>query len=103
MSTEKAGFDVGYVAELARIALDDKAKERFQADMDAIVSYIEQLSELDVEGIEPTAHAVPLSNVWREDATGDAFPRETLLENAPELLDDELVKVPRVLPGEGMS
>ena len=96
-------IDVGYVAGLARIEISPEDQERLQKDMEGIVSYIEQLKELDVEGIEPTAHAVPLNNVWREDAAAAAGCRDIMLGNAPETIEDELVKVPQVLPGEGMS
>ncbi len=100
---EKANIDVGYVAELARLELDDAEKARFQKDMESILGYIEQLKELDVSGIEPTAHAALMTNVWREDAQGETFQRETMLKNAPDTVDDELIKVPQVLPGEEMS
>jgi aspartyl-tRNA(Asn)/glutamyl-tRNA(Gln) amidotransferase subunit C len=96
-------FDVTYVAELARIDLDDADKEKLQHDMEAIVGYIDQLNEVDVSGIEPTAHAVVLTNVTREDRARESVPREKILANAPATVDDELIKVPRVLPGEGMA
>lgn len=96
-------IDVGYVAELARLELDDAEKARFQKDMESILGYIEQLNELDVAGIEPTAHAAPMTNVWREDKAGKTYPRDKMLENAPATVDEELIKVPQVLPGEEMS
>jgi aspartyl-tRNA(Asn)/glutamyl-tRNA(Gln) amidotransferase subunit C len=96
-------IDVAYVAELARLELDSAEKERFQKDMESILGYIEQLNELDVTNIEPTAHAAPMTNVWREDKAGKTFPREKMLENAPATVDEELIKVPQVLPGEEMS
>jgi aspartyl-tRNA(Asn)/glutamyl-tRNA(Gln) amidotransferase subunit C len=99
----KPAIDVGYVAELARIKLDPSAKEKLQTDMEAILGYIEQLNELDVSKIEPTAHAAPLTNIWREDVSGQSFPREKMLSNAPQTIDGELVKAPPVLPGEEMS
>ena len=51
----------------------------------------------------PTAHAVEMKNVWRNDESKESFPREEMLKNAPDLVDDELIKVPQVLPGEGES
>lgn len=96
-------FDVTYVAELARIELNDADKEKLQHDMEAIVGYIDQLNEVDVTGIEPTAHAAVLTNVTREDRAGISVSREKILANAPATIDDELIKVPRVLPGEGMA
>ncbi len=100
---DQGRIDVGYVAGLARIDIDPESKERLQHDMEKIVAYIEQLEELDVEAIEPTAHAVPLTNVWREDIAAESYPRDVMLANAPATIDDEEIKVPQVLPGEGMS
>jgi aspartyl-tRNA(Asn)/glutamyl-tRNA(Gln) amidotransferase subunit C len=98
-----SSIDVGYIASLSRIELDPADKERLQHDMEAIIGYIEQLSELNVDGIEPTAHAVPMTNVWREDRAGAPFDRDAMLKNAPATIDEELLKVPQVLPGEGMA
>ena len=102
-NTNNAAIDVKYVAELARIELADEAVEKLQRDMQNIVDYIELLSELDVSDIEPTAHAAALTNVVREDVCKDSFPRETMLANAPAVLNGETVKVPQVLPGEGIN
>ncbi|MBE6367860.1 MAG: Asp-tRNA(Asn)/Glu-tRNA(Gln) amidotransferase subunit GatC [Lentisphaerae bacterium] len=98
-----AVIDVKYVAELARIELSAEAVDKLQRDMQNIVAYIEQLSELDVSCIEPTAHAAALTNVVRRDEAQTSFPRETMLANAPAVLDGETVKVPQVLPGEGIN
>ncbi|MBN2641671.1 MAG: Asp-tRNA(Asn)/Glu-tRNA(Gln) amidotransferase subunit GatC [Victivallales bacterium] len=98
----KVNIDAGYVAQLARLELDDETRARLQHDLEEILGYIEQLDELDVSGIEPTAHAAALSNVWREDVAGQPFARDVMLKNAPAVIDDELVKVPKVLPSEEM-
>ena len=103
MSNNSNAIDVKYVAELARIDLEDSSVEKLQSDMQNIVAYIEQLSELDVSSIEPTAHAAALTNVVRRDEAQTSFPRETMLANAPAVLDGETVKVPQVLPGEGIN
>ena len=95
-------IDVRYVADLARLKLDESQVEKLQKDMEAILSYISELNELDVSSIEPTAHAAPLTNVIREDAVGKPFGR-VLLDNAPELVREETIKLPRVLPGEGSN
>jgi len=99
----KGNIDVGYVAQLARVDLDVPTRDRLQHDLEAILGYIEQLNELDVTGIEPTAHAAPLFNIWREDVAGQTYDRHTMLDNAPAVIDDELIKVPKILPGEEMS
>jgi len=97
------GIDVRYVAELARIEIAPEAMAKLEHDMRGIVGYIEQLNELDVSGIEPTAHAAMLVNVERDDVAGTPFPREAMLANAPAVLNGETIKVPQVLPGEGMN
>lgn len=102
-NNSNAAIDVKYVAELARIDLAEGSIAKLQSDMQNIVEYIEQLSELDVSNIEPTFHAVQLVNVEREDKIKPSFPRETMLANAPAVLNGETIKVPQVLPGEGMN
>lgn len=103
MAGPEQSIDVGYIAELARLDIAPEALERLQQDMSRIVGYIAELSEVDVDGVEPTAHAVPLCNVVREDAVRPCFPRAVMLRNAPETVGNETIKVPSVLPGEGMS
>ncbi len=96
-------FDAAKVAMLARLELSSDALKKFQSEMEAIVGYVETLSELNVDGIEPTAHATPRTNVLRNDAAEIRFDRATMLSNAPEEIDGELVRMPQVLPGEGMA
>ena len=103
MSNKSNAIDVKYVAELARIDLAENSIEKLQNNMQNIVGYIEQLSELDVSNIEPTFHAVQLRNVVRSDKVEPSYPRETMLANAPAVLNGEMIKVPQVLPGEGMN
>ena len=64
------------------------------------MDYIVELNELDVTGVEPTAHAAALSNVWREDEAVESGLRDAMLANAPDLVNGCLVKVSKVLPGE---
>ena len=99
----KVEVDIHYVAELARLRLDDEQAPRLQKDLESIVGYIAKLGELDVSGVEPTAHAAALANVWREDVRRESFPREAMLANAPERVDENLLAVPQVLPGEGSN
>ncbi len=103
MSSKAGAIDVSYVAQLARLELDESEKAAMQHDMEAIVEYIDELSELDVSGVEPTAHAVQVTNVERDDVARPGFGRDVMLANAPALIDGELIKVPQVLPGEGMN
>ena len=103
MAASSKGIDVAHIANLARLQLSPEAAGKLAREMESIVGYVEMLSELDVSGIEPTAHAVPRSNVIRDDAAGEPFPREAMLANAPATFDQELVRVPQVLADEGMA
>jgi aspartyl-tRNA(Asn)/glutamyl-tRNA(Gln) amidotransferase subunit C len=76
-------FDVKYVAHLARIALTPDEQEKFGAQISNILGYIEKLNQLDVGQIEPTAHAVPLVNVFRPDEVRPSLSNEEALRNAP--------------------
>ena len=96
----KADIDVKYVSELARLELPEEQFAAIEKDLLDIVGYIAELSEVDVTGVEPTAHAAALSNVWREDASEDSGLRDAMLANAPALVNGCLVKVSKVLPGE---
>ena len=100
---EEARIDIGYVAALARLELSEEQLPKLQKDLDNIVGYIASLSELDLTGVEPTAHAAALTNVWREDEAKPSYDRDRMLANAPALIDGDLIRVPHVLPGEGMN
>lgn len=95
--------DIAHIANLARLGLDAQAQARIAKEFDSIVSYVELLKEVDVEGIEPTAHAAALVNALRDDVSRDSFPREAMLANAPDTIENELIKVKQVLQGEGMA
>lgn len=76
-------IDVKYVAHLARIALTPEEEQKIGAQLGNILGYIEKLRELDVSQVEPTAHAVPLTNVTRPDEIQPSLPTEEALRNAP--------------------
>ena len=76
-------FDIQYVARLARIALTPAEEEKFGAQLSHVLGYIEMLNQLDVAGIEPTAHTVPLVNVARPDEVRPSLTNEEALRNAP--------------------
>jgi aspartyl-tRNA(Asn)/glutamyl-tRNA(Gln) amidotransferase subunit C len=78
-----AEIDVKYVAHLARISLTPEEEQKIGAQLGNILSYIEKLRELDVSGVEPTAHAVPLINVVRPDEVRPSLPTDEALRNAP--------------------
>jgi aspartyl-tRNA(Asn)/glutamyl-tRNA(Gln) amidotransferase subunit C len=76
-------IDVKYVAHLARLALSPAEEEKIGGQLTHILGYIEKLNELDVSGVEPTAHAVPLINVTRPDEIRPSLPTDQALRNAP--------------------
>lgn len=94
MATEN--IDVNYVAELARLELTDEESATFQPQIEAILGYIEKLKELDVEGIEATAHAAPVFDRIREDVAKPGLEREAFLQNAPDQALNQ-VRVPKVI------
>lgn len=98
-----SGIDVRYVADLARIELTDDEAARFEKELDDVLEYVQKLGELDVDTIEATAHAMPLSNVMREDIARPGMDREAMLGNAPATADDAFVRVPVVIEDEGVS
>lgn len=75
--------EVDKVALLARLELTDAEAERLTRELTQIVQYVEQLSAVDTEGVEPMAHAVELQNVLAEDVVEPSLPREAALRNAP--------------------
>jgi aspartyl-tRNA(Asn)/glutamyl-tRNA(Gln) amidotransferase subunit C len=78
-----AELDVKYVAHLARLALTPEEEKQLGAQLGNILGYIEKLRELDVSGVEPTAHAVPMVNVTRADEVRPSLSHEEALRNAP--------------------
>jgi aspartyl-tRNA(Asn)/glutamyl-tRNA(Gln) amidotransferase subunit C len=90
---------VRHVAMLARLAMDDEQLRRLAAQLESILGYVAKISEVDVTGVEPTAHALPLSNVLREDVVEPSLPLEKVLLNAPET-DGPFFKVPKVIGGD---
>ena len=76
-------IDVKYVAHLARLALTPDEEKKLTSQLGNILGYIDKLKELDVAGIEPTAHAVPMVNVTRPDEIRPSLPHDDALRNAP--------------------
>jgi aspartyl-tRNA(Asn)/glutamyl-tRNA(Gln) amidotransferase subunit C len=78
-----AEIDIKYVAHLARLQLTSDEEIKIGAQLGHILGYIEKLNELDVAGVEPTAHAVPMVNVTRPDETRPSLPHPDAMRNAP--------------------
>jgi aspartyl-tRNA(Asn)/glutamyl-tRNA(Gln) amidotransferase subunit C len=89
-------FDVKYVAQLARLSLTPAEEEKIGGQLMSILQYIEKLKELNVDGVEPTAHAVPLINVARPDEAKESMPHEEALRNAPATANG-LFLVPKIV------
>lgn len=94
-----SNIDVRAIAALARVELNDEEAVEFQQEIDAILGYVEQISSLDLADVEPTARAVELINVYRDDKAGETMNRDIAMANAPATVDDELFRVPVVLDG----
>ena len=91
-------IDVSYVAELARLELTDDEKKLFQSQLENIVSYVEKIDSVDVEGVEPMMHGRPLVNAFREDVVRPSLATETALANAPSRVGDEFL-LPKIVEG----
>ena len=84
------------VALLARLQLTGLEKELFTRQLDKTIEYINKLNELDTANIEPTAHVLPINNVFREDELRPSLPGDKILQNAPER-EGDFYRVPRII------
>ncbi len=89
-------MDIEKVAKLARLELSEEERETFGSQLEQVLTYMEQLNRLDTTGVEPTSHAIPLSNVFRGDEVRPSFPQEEVLAIAPEEEEGHF-KVPRII------
>jgi len=89
-------IDVKYVAHLARLSLSPEEEHRIGEQLGHVLGYIEKLREVDVSGVEPTAHAFPLVNVVRSDAVRPSISHEDALRNAPAQANG-LFMVPKIV------
>ena len=96
MPEETGKFDIDYVAYLARLELSVAEKAKIAGQLEHILAYVAKLSECDVTGVEPTAHAVPLTNVLRKDEVRPSIETERILKNAPETARDLFI-VPKIV------
>lgn len=87
--------EVRHIALLSRLELSDAEVEKYTRELGHILAYVDQLNELDVEGVEPMTHAIPMSNVFREDTVGESLDVDAALSNAPES-DEPFFLTPRV-------
>lgn len=91
--------DVAHVAKLARLDITDDELELYTEQLAAVLEHAEDVEALDTAGVEPTAHPLPLSNVFREDVPTPSLDRAEVLAQAPAAEDDRF-RVPRILGEE---
>lgn len=87
---------VEHVANLARLNLTEEEKEQMTTDMEAIIGFADQINGLDIADVEPTAHVIPINNVFRDDVVAPSMDREKLLSNAPNQ-ENGCFSVPKVM------
>jgi aspartyl-tRNA(Asn)/glutamyl-tRNA(Gln) amidotransferase subunit C len=85
-----------HVAKLARLALSDDEVERFGRQLSAILEHAEKVMALAADDVPPTAHALPLVNVFRDDVVEASLPQDKALSTAPEA-EQGRFKVPRIV------
>ena len=86
---EAHSIDIHHVAKLARLALTEEEAGRYGAQLDGILSYIDTLTKYDLDGVEPTAHAMPVYDVLRPDEPRAGFAQDQALANAPKRTADQ--------------
>lgn len=90
--------DVQYVARLARLKLEPDELDRYSVQLSSIISHIDKIAELDLDGFEPTSHVIELANVFREDEIRASVSTEDALVNAPDV-EAGAFRVPPILEG----
>lgn len=88
--------DVEYVAKLARLEVTDTEKEKFTAQLNDILLYIDKLNELETRGVTPMTHAIAVTNAFREDKVRESLGTERAIANAPDARG-EFFRVPKVI------
>ena len=73
-----------HVAKLSRLRLSDEEVSRLEGELSSILDHVDRLAEIDIEGVEPTSHVVPLENVLRDDEPRPSLEREVALSQAPD-------------------
>jgi aspartyl-tRNA(Asn)/glutamyl-tRNA(Gln) amidotransferase subunit C len=94
MAIDRAAVD--HVARLARLDLSEEERERMRVEMTNILEHAAQIQALDLDGVEPTSHAIPLKNVMRADEVKPSLSQEEALAIAPRAEDGRFM-VPRIV------
>jgi aspartyl-tRNA(Asn)/glutamyl-tRNA(Gln) amidotransferase subunit C len=88
--------EIDHIARLGRLELTEDEKTVYSGQLSRILEHIQRLNELKAEGVEPTAHVLPLTNRWREDEVRPSLPVSETLRNAPET-EKNFFRVPKIL------
>jgi aspartyl-tRNA(Asn)/glutamyl-tRNA(Gln) amidotransferase subunit C len=92
----QAHLDLHHTAKLARLQLTDAEMAKFTTQIEGILDYMRTLEAHDLSNVEPTAHAMPVYDVWREDEPRESFTNAEALANAPKKLQGQFL-MPRVV------
>lgn len=88
--------DVAYMANLARLKVTESEIDQFQSDMNKILQYMDQLSEIDTSAVQPLDHVIELPPNYRKDIAIPPLDHDDALKNAPDA-DSDYFRVPRVI------
>jgi len=91
MKHEISDETIEYVGILAKLELSEADKEQAKQDMGNMLDYIDQLNELNTEGVEPMSHVFPVNNVFREDIVTNGDAHEAMLKNAPKSKENQFL------------
>ena len=91
--------EVAHLAHLSRLAVTDEELDLFAGQLGAVLDAVAQVGKADVADVPPTTHAVPMTNVFREDVARPSLPRDVVLAGAP-AAEDGRIRVPRILGEE---
>lgn len=91
--------EVRHVAHLARLAIPEQQVHAYAQQLQGILEYVAKIGEVHIEGVQPTAHAIHIRNVFREDMVGPSLSLEQVLQNAPDA-DPPFFRVPKILGGD---
>ena len=94
--------EVAHLAKLARLAVTEQELDKFAGQLDVILQAVAQVTEVAADDVPPTSHAVPLTNVFREDVVRPGLTQQQALSGAP-AAEDGRFRVPRILDDEPLA